>query len=121
MPNRNKAKGLYHEKWVVEWFKKIGLPAKRQPLSGALGGEYSGDIITEIMGHRLVTEVKFRDASSFPSPFTVLDKRDLAIYKRKKGLPQVVVIMSGETFEKLMGANNDRNTEPNNLESPQER
>lgn len=106
MPNRNKAKGTYHEKWVVEWLKKIGLPAKRQPLSGALGGEYSGDIVTEIMGHRLVTEVKYRDASSFPSPFTVLDKRDLAIYKRKKGEPQVVVIMSGETFEKLMENSN---------------
>jgi hypothetical protein len=116
MPNRNKAKGLYHEKWVVEWLKAIGLPAKRQPLSGALGGEYSGDIITKIMGHRLVTEVKFRDASNFPSPFSVLENRDLAIYKRKKGSPQVVVIMSGETFQKLMENNNDRISEPDNLD-----
>jgi hypothetical protein len=116
MPNRNKAKGLYHEKWVVEWLKAIGLPAKRQPLSGALGGEYSGDIVTKIMGHRLVTEVKFRDASNFPSPFSVLENRDLAIYKRKKGSPQVVVIMSGETFQKLMENNNDRISEPDNLD-----
>jgi len=115
MPNRDKAKGLYHEKWVVDWLKAIGLPAKRQPLSGALGGEYSGDIVTEIMGHRLVTEVKFRDASNFPSPFSVLDNRDLAVYKRKKGSPQVVVIMSGETFQKLMRKQNDGESESNNL------
>jgi hypothetical protein len=119
MPNRNKAKGLYHEKWVVDWLKAIGLPAKRQPLSGALGGEYSGDIITRIMGHRLVTEVKFRDASNFPSPFSVLDNRDLAIYKRKKGTPQVVVIMSGDTFQKLMGVNNGTITEPDDLDLPE--
>ncbi len=121
MPNRNKAKGTYHENWVVDWLKKIGLPAKRQPLSGALGGEYSGDIITEIMGHRLVTEVKYRDASSFPSPFTVLTNRDLAIYKRRRGEPQVVVIMSGETFHKLMENSNDRSAEPTGVVLPKER
>lgn len=120
MPNRNKAKGTYHEKWVVEWLKEIGLPAKRQPLSGALGGEYSGDIVTEIMGHRLVTEVKYRDASSFPSPFSVLTNRDLAIYKRRKGEPQVVVIMSGDTFQKLMESSNERDAKSNGAVLPKD-
>jgi hypothetical protein len=112
MPNKNKAKGIYHEKWVVDWLNGIGIPAKRQPLSGALGGEYSGDIIATIMGHRLVTEVKYRDLSGFPSPFTVLDERDLAIYKRRRGTPQVVVIMTGDLFQRLLGATDDPSTEP---------
>jgi hypothetical protein len=54
------------------------------------------------LGHELVGEVKYRDLSNFPSPFSVLDKRDIAFYKRKKGDPQVVVILSGETFIQLM-------------------
>lgn len=112
MPNKNKAKGTYHEKQVVDWLNGIGIPSKRQPLSGSLGGEYSGDIIANIMGHRLVVEVKYRDTSGFPSPFTVLDERDFAIYKRRRGTPQTVVIMTADLFHKLLGANHDKASEP---------
>lgn len=110
MANKNKSKGYYHERKIVEWLKKIGIKAKRQPLSGALGGEYSGDIKLELMGHELVAEVKYRDKSGFPSPFTVLDNRDLAIYKRRNGEPQTIVILKSEVFEKLMEKSNG-NTE----------
>ena len=102
MVNKNKQKGSYHERKVVEWLNAFGIKAKRQPLSGSLGGEYSGDIKLEIMGHELVGEVKYRVESGFPSPFTVLTKRDIAFYKRRRGTPQTVVIMSGDTFSKLM-------------------
>jgi hypothetical protein len=103
MANRNKNKGTYHEKWFVEWLKKIkGIKAKRQPLSGSLGGEYSGDIKLEINGQELVGEVKYRDTSSFPSPFKVLEGRDIAFYKRRRGTPQTLVIMSGDMFQQLM-------------------
>lgn len=102
MANRNKQKGSYHERRVVEWLQKIGLKAKRQPLSGSLGGEYSGDIKLELNGHELVGEVKYRDKSGFPSPFTVLEGRDIAFYKRRTGSPQTLVIVSGDTFLKLM-------------------
>lgn len=102
MANRNKNKGTYHEKWFVTWLQAIGIKAKRQPLSGSLGGEYSGDIKVELFGHELVAEVKYRDASNFPSPFSVLENRDLALYKRRRGTPQTLVIMSGDTFAKLM-------------------
>ena len=51
MANKNKSKGYYHERKIVEWLTKIGIKAKRQPLSGALGGEYRGDIKLELMGH----------------------------------------------------------------------
>ena len=57
MPNKNKAKGTYHEKWLVEWLEDRGFNAKRQPLSGSLGGEWSGDLILNLLGHRLGGEM----------------------------------------------------------------
>ena len=108
MANRNKNKGTYHEKWFVYWLKEQGIKAKRQPLSGSLGGEYSGDIKLELNGQELVGEVKYRDKSNFPSPFTVLEGRDIAFYKRRTGSPQTLIIMSGETFQQLMEKNNGK-------------
>lgn len=102
MANKNKLKGTYHENWFVKWLTEIGIEAKKVPLSGALGGEYSGDIHLKINGRKLVGEVKYRDKSNFPSPFKVLDGRDIAFYKRKVGKPQTLVIMSGEEFQQLM-------------------
>ena len=117
MANRNKSKGTYHEKWFVDWLNKIKtqIKAKRQPLSGSLGGEYAGDIKLEIKGLEIVGEVKYRDTASFPSPFKVLEGRDIAFYKRRRGTPQTLVIMTGETFQQLMDNDydTDRITEQN--------
>ena len=109
MANRNKSKGTYHEKWFVDWLNKIKtqIKAKRQPLSGSLGGEYAGDIKLEIKGLEMVGEVKYRDTASFPSPFKVLEGRDIAFYKRRRGTPQTLVIMTGKTFQQLMENDND--------------
>ena len=117
MANRNKTKGTYHEKWFVKWLTEIGIKAKRQPLSGSLGGEYSGDIKLEIEGQKLLGEVKYRDVSNFPSPFKVLEGRDIAFYKRRRGTPQTLVIMSGEIFQQLMEKQNGI-TEQSNQGSP---
>ena len=119
MANRNKNKGTYHEKWFVEWLNQIEAPieAKRVPLSGSLGGEYSGDIKLELFGQELVGEVKYRDKSNFPSPFTVLDRRDIAFYKRRTGSPQTLVIMSGDQFLKLMENANGKSKQ-NDKSSP---
>tara|TARA_R100001463_G_scaffold42692_1_gene89363 strand:- start:607 stop:924 length:318 start_codon:yes stop_codon:yes gene_type:complete len=103
MANKNRNKGSYHERWFVKWLNQIGIKAKRQPLSGSLGGEYSGDIVLTIKDRRLVAEVKYRDTSNFPNPFKVLDNRDMALYKRRKGTPQTLVIIPGELFEKIIG------------------
>ena len=104
MANNNKSKGTYHEKWFVNWLNEIKaqIKAKRQPLSGSLGGEYSGDIKLTIKDQKLVGEVKYRDKSGFPNPFTVLEGRDIAFYKRRRGTPQTLVIMSGEQFQTIM-------------------
>jgi Holliday junction resolvase len=97
MANKNRAKGDYHERYFVKWLQKIGFKAKRQPLSGALGGEYSGDIIWQLGEERLVVEVKYRDKSGFPNPFTVV--RDVLFYKRKEGKPKTLIIFDGDVFE----------------------
>ena len=63
MANKNKSKGTYHEKALLNWLEDKGFEAERQPLSGALGGKYRGDINATINGHELVIEVKYRDKS----------------------------------------------------------
>ena len=110
MANRNKLKGTYHENWFVKWLTELGIQAKRVPLSGALGGEYSGDIHLEVGGRKLVGEVKYRDKSNFPSPFKVLEGRDIAFYKRRTGNPQTLVIMSGDQFKNFMEKDNESNS-----------
>ena len=110
MTNKNKRKGTYHEKWFVDWLIKLGIKAKRQPLSGSLGGEYRGDIILSPKNKNYIAEVKYRTKDNFPNPFNVLDKRDIALYKRKTGKPNTLVIMSGEIFEELLGEKNGNTT-----------
>ena len=57
----------------------------------------SKEITTSV---RLVVEIKYRDKSSFPSPFKVLENRDIAMYKRRTGgKPQTIVIIDGDVFE----------------------
>lgn len=121
MANKNKSKGSYHERKITDWLQALGLKAKRQPLSGSLGGEYSGDIKVTIKGIELIAEVKYRDASGFPSPFTVLDNRDIAIYKRRRGTPQTIVIMSGDVFAQLLSENSNAHTEHANSGTPEVR
>ena len=41
-------------------------------------------------------EVKYRDKSNFPNPFTVV--RDVLFYKRKTGSPKTLVIFDGDVF-----------------------
>lgn len=98
MGTSQRRKGSYHENRVLEWIQEQGFEAKKQPLSGQLGGEYRGDLLWEIGGRALVTEVKYRDASNFPSAFSVLDERDIAVYRRKTGEPKTVVIIDGDIF-----------------------
>jgi hypothetical protein len=117
MANKSKSKGSYHERKIVEWLQEIGVKAKRQPLSGSLGGEYSGDIKLEILGLELIGEVKYRDTSGFPSPFTVLNNRNMAFYKRRRGTPQTIVILDGDVFQKLM-ENINATAKPDGVDSP---
>lgn len=101
MASRARSKGNYHENWFIKLFKAWKIKAKKQPLSGSLGGEYRGDIVLNINGIELITEVKYRKGT-FPSPFTVLDGRDAAIYKRGTGTnPKWILILPDHVVERL--------------------
>ena len=101
MASRARAKGNYHENWFIKLFKTWKIKAKKQPLSGSLGGEYRGDIVLTINGIELITEVKYRKGT-LPSPFTLLDRKDAAIYKRGNGTdPKRVLILPDHVVEKI--------------------
>ena len=108
MTSKSKAKGTYHENYFVKLFKEWGLKVRKQPLSGALGGEYSGDLVITINGEDYITEVKYRKEKGFPSPFTVLKNRDVAWFKlgkNEEGSPKWVLIIPDYIVEKFIGAN----------------
>lgn len=110
MTSKSKAKGTYHENYFVKLFKEWGLKVKRQPLSGALGGEYSGDLVIELGGESYIAEVKYRKEKGFPSPFTVLKKRDVALFKlgtTPEGEPKWVLIIPDRIVEKLIKEKQD--------------
>ena len=102
MASNASRKGTYHENFFVKLFKAWKIKAKRQPLSGALGGEYKGDLVLELNGHEIIAEVKYRKTGSFPSPFTVMQNRDAVLYKRGGNAdPRWVMFFSEETVSKL--------------------
>ncbi len=99
MVSKSKAKGSYHERWFLKLWNSLGIKTKKQPLSGSLGGEYKGDLTIEIDGKILFVEVKYRDKSSFPNVFNILEDRDIAVCKRKTGDPRYCVVISDRVWE----------------------
>tara|TARA_R100001086_G_scaffold248885_1_gene186888 strand:+ start:1101 stop:1427 length:327 start_codon:yes stop_codon:yes gene_type:complete len=105
MTNKNRNKGIYHEKWFEKWLTKIGLKVKRQPLSGSLGGEYIGDLVINHNKKRFICEVKYRDKSTFPNPFSLFKNKDIVLFKRRtkqKDESNVLIIFTQESFEEFM-------------------
>jgi hypothetical protein len=105
MTSKSKAKGSYHENWFKKLFESWGLKVRKQPLSGALGGEYSGDLVVTLNDVEYVTEVKYRKEKGFPSPFTVLKNRDVAVFKlgtAEPDAPKWVLIIPDHIAEKLI-------------------
>tara|TARA_R110001606_G_scaffold73331_1_gene168960 strand:+ start:13691 stop:14032 length:342 start_codon:yes stop_codon:yes gene_type:complete len=108
MTSKSKQKGTYHENYFVKLFKEWGIKVRKQPLSGALGGEYSGDLVVTIGGEDYITEVKYRKEKGFPSPFTVLKNRDVALFKlgqNEEGSPKWVLIVPDYIVEKIIKDN----------------
>ena len=108
MTSKSKQKGTYHENYFVKLFKEWGIKVRKQPLSGALGGEYSGDLVVTIGGEDYITEVKYRKEKGFPSPFTVLKNRDVALFKlgqNEEGSPKWVLIVPDYIVKKIIKDN----------------
>jgi hypothetical protein len=58
MPNRSREKGDRFERECVNRLKDLGLPAERVPLSGAVGGSFTDDII--VSGHQVECKTRAR-------------------------------------------------------------
>jgi hypothetical protein len=113
MAKMQRTKGARVEREMVHKLLEIsGVEAQRVPLSGAAGGQFSGDIVIDLQRSdkdgkrkdiRLVAEVKARRNGS---GFAVLEKwlgdNDLLLLKKDRTNPTVA--MPWKTFRKLIKA-----------------
>lgn len=98
-------KGSYHERWWVKFFQAKGCEAKRQPLSGAMGGEFSSDIKIETRLGGLVAESKYQSNGrgfSFLTKTHLKQPADLYLYKQRSGPKFIVMEADSLLAEKFM-------------------
>jgi hypothetical protein len=104
MATSQRNKGNYHEKWWVEWIISCGAKAKRQPLSGQLGGEFSGDIRIQTKTKALIAESKYQATGRGFSFLTKTHKEqpaDIYLLKQKSG-PNFVCIEASNPIAKAI-------------------
>ncbi|HEW92324.1 MAG TPA: hypothetical protein ENF81_07260 [Thermotogaceae bacterium] len=94
MGKYERRKGYRGEYNLVKKLKKMGLDARRVPLSGSAEG-FKGDVIVEGM----TGEVKVR-RHSFKKLYEWLENRDLLFVKMDR--KPYLVVMNLETFSKLL-------------------
>mgnify|MGYP003133694835 CR=1 FL=1 len=97
MSSKSKAKGSRGERRIVSLLNIAGCNASRVPLSGALGGELSGDVwINGIVKRRLVAEVKSRRPSNifWKKIKDNLDTNDMLFLLEDREEPLVVCKLS---------------------------
>jgi Holliday junction resolvase len=90
---RSRAKGARTERSIVNALKASGIATVRVPLSGAVGGRFSGDIVRPLLGRDLCVEVKAR-ADGFRELYRWLDRRNVLIVKADRQEPLVIVRLS---------------------------
>tara|TARA_R100000808_G_scaffold6071_1_gene18200 strand:- start:13942 stop:14310 length:369 start_codon:yes stop_codon:yes gene_type:complete len=91
-------KGARREREFVHRLHKAGIPAERVPLSGAVGGQFSGDIR---FGDGYLAECKARkDGSGFKTVEGWLGDNDFLFLQRDRQEP--FVCMSWERFTHLV-------------------
>ena len=98
MSNPSKNKGSRIEREIVDLHRAIGVSASRVPLSGAAGGEFSGDIR---IGDGMVGEVKARSkGQGFATIERWLGKNNFLFLRRDRASP--LVVMTWESYAKLI-------------------
>ena len=88
MGTSQRNKGSYHERWWVEFFKEKGAEARRQPLSGSMGGELGGDIKITTKFGSVIAESKYQSAGRGFSFLTKTHKEqpaDIYLLKQRTG------------------------------------
>lgn len=92
MSSASKNKGSRVEREIRDAHLQVGIPAKKQPLSGALGGEYAGDLL---IAGKLRAEVKARkNGQGFAMIQKWLGNNDLLFLRENNDTPKVAM-----TFE----------------------
>lgn len=96
--NRSKQKGDRIERELVQRHREAGIPAERVPLSGAVGGQFAGDL--RIAGN-LKGEVKARGGGDgFKTLERWLGDNDLLFLRRDRAEP--LVVMPWTQYEELL-------------------
>ena len=106
MASSERNKGSYHERWWVSWLTERGAEAKRQPLSGQLGGEFSGDIQIKTDTGILIAESKYQAVGRGFSFLTKTHKEqpaDIYLLKQKSGPNFICIEASNPLASKIIG------------------
>lgn len=108
--SKAKNKGRRGEHFMVDMHTGIGIPSERVPLSGSLGGKYSGDVaIPNVHNAILRCEVKSRKSSNgFAVVRNWLSNSDILFIKEDRQTP--LVVMPWETYAKLIRVFYDEQT-----------
>jgi hypothetical protein len=109
-----KRKGTHVERELVNQLVELGLPCFRVPLSGAAGGQWSGDIHVPLLGRTRRVEVKAR-GDGFRHLYSWLDNFDLLIVKADRRNPLAVLplalmvelMLAAEHGSKMSAANDE--------------
>ena len=104
MGKASRDKGNRAEREIVNRHKAMGVHAQRVPLSGAVGGAYSGDVDIYVDGGEeapLVSEVKARKSGAgFKTLEGWLGDNDLLFLRRDGQDP--LVVLPWETWKRLI-------------------
>jgi len=94
MPSRSRQKGDRQERRIVELHRKMGVCCERIPLSGAMGGSFSGDLLVD---GELRAEVKSRaNGEGFRTLEKWKGENDILFLHRDRQLP--LVVMDWDTY-----------------------
>jgi hypothetical protein len=97
---KSRDKGNRFERACVPAFVAFGLNCRRMPLSGALGGEFAGDIRAAIDGESRVFQLKCL-ANGWRTVYSALAGHDGLIIRADRSDPLVVLPLA--YFLKLCG------------------
>lgn len=93
-------KGANFEREIVNWHKNCDVPAERIPLSGAVKGNYKGDIrLGPTLG--LLAECK-RKARGFGTLYDALSQDDADLLFVRDDRKETLVVMPLETYDAFL-------------------
>lgn len=90
---KSRDKGMRFERACVLAFKACGFDCRRMPLSGALGGEFAGDLRVALDGRDRIFQLKCL-ANGYRTIYAALAGHDGLIVKADREEPLVVLPLS---------------------------